>query len=168
MNRAAPVSRSRRPARIALYSHDALGMGHMRRNALIAKSLVEGPAHAAALLISGAKESDAMSLAPGIDCLTLPALIKDPNGSYRSRNLAIPRSDLIDIRSRTIKAALEAFRPDLFIVDKLPRGAFGELDAVLESLQREGTRCVLGLRDILDDPATVEREWRDSRSEEAV
>lgn len=168
MTPAAPGSRSRRPPRIALYSHDALGMGHMRRNALIAKSLVEGPAQAVALLISGAKESDAMSLAPGIDCLTLPALTKDATGSYRPRNLAIPRDDLIAIRSCTIEAALKAFRPDLLIVDKLPRGAFGELDSTLETLQRAGTRFVLGLRDILDDPATVEREWRESRSEETV
>src|SRR5262249_5364009 len=30
------------------------------------------------------------------------------------------------------------------------------------------TRCVLGLRDVLDDPATVRREWNEAANEEAV
>ena len=49
-----------------------------------------------------------------------------------------------------IRAALDAFKPDIFIVDKLPRGVCRELDPALELLRRTGTRCVLGLRDILD------------------
>ena len=157
-----------RKPRIALYSHDALGMGHMRRNSLIAQTLSGAPSDAVVLLISGAKEMNAMVLAPGIDCITLPALTKDSSGDYRPRNLQISRGDLTNIRARTIEAALEAFEPDLFIVDKQPRGAFGELDSALDTLRRAGTCCVLGLRDILDDPGTVEREWLAAGSEEAV
>ncbi len=159
---------TRRKPRIALYSHDALGMGHMRRNSLIAQTLVESPGKAVVLLISGAKEMNAMPLAPGIDCITLPALMKDDSGDYSPKHLDIPRNDLTAIRSRSIQAALEAFQPDLFIVDKLPRGILRELDPALKSLRRAGTRCILGLRDILDDPVTVEREWLETRSEEAV
>ncbi len=162
-----PASPARKP-RIALYSHDALGLGHMRRNALIAQTLASSPTGAVVLLISGAKEMNAMALAPGVDCVTLPALRKDSTGEYRPRNLDISRAELTTLRSKTIEAALEAFQPDLFVVDKLPRGAFGELDAALGTLRRCGTRCVLGLRDILDDPITVQREWTDTRSEEAV
>ena len=158
----------RRKPRIALYSHDAVGMGHMRRNSLIAQTLTESAAKAAVLLVSGAKEMNSLALAPGIDCVTLPALMKGDNGEYRPRNLEIPRGDLTTIRARTIEAALDAFQPDLFIVDKLPRGALGELDLALATLRRAGTRCVLGLRDILDDAVTVEREWLETRSEEAV
>lgn len=160
--------RPRRKQRIALYSHDALGMGHMRRNALIAQTLAASPMEAVVLLISGAKEMNAMALAPGIDCVTLPALMKDGAGDYRPRNLDISRAELTGLRAKTIAAALEAFEPDLFVVDKLPRGAFGELDPALSALRRTRARCVLGLRDILDDPATVEREWHQSRGEEAV
>lgn len=163
-----PAAPSAKKPRIALYSHDALGMGHMRRNALIAQTLAGSQSGAIVLLISGAKEMNAMAFAPGIDCVTLPALMKDGAGEYRPRNLDIPRSDLTTLRAKTIAAALDAFEPDLFVVDKLPRGAFGELDGALTSLSRAGTRCVLGLRDILDDPVTVEREWREARGEEAV
>lgn len=163
-----PTGPSARKPRIALYSHDALGMGHMRRNALIAQTLAGSQSGAIVLLISGAKEMNAMALAPGIDCVTLPALMKDGAGEYRPRNLDIPRGELTTLRAKTIAAALDAFEPDLFVVDKLPRGAFDELDPALTSLRRAGTRCVLGLRDILDDPVTVEREWRAARGEEAV
>lgn len=163
-----PARQSATKPRIALYSHDALGMGHMRRNALIAQTLAGADRGAVVLLISGAKEMNAMALAPGIDCVTLPALMKDGTGEYRPRNLDISRGELTTLRSKTIEAALDAFAPDLFIVDKQPRGAFGELDPTLASLRRAGTRCVLGLRDILDDPVTVEREWRDARGEEAI
>ncbi|HEX2722265.1 MAG TPA: glycosyltransferase [Gemmatimonadaceae bacterium] len=140
----------------------------MRRNALIAQTLAASPQGAVVLLISGAKEMNAMALAPGIDCVTLPALTKDATGDYRPRNLDISRAELTTLRSRTIEAALDAFQPDLFIVDKLPRGAFGELDPALKSFARGHTRCVLGLRDILDDPGTVQREWAESGGEDAV
>lgn len=158
----------KRKPRIALYSHDALGLGHMRRNALIAQCLSELCDGAVILLISGAKEFNSMSLAPGIDSVTLPALRKDAAGEYHPRNLDMTRSELTRLRARTIRAALEGFQPDLFIVDKLPRGAFAELDPSLRMLRRRGTKCVLGLRDILDDAATVRREWRESRAERAV
>ncbi len=64
------------------------------------------------------------------------------------------RSAIVDRRSAT-------FAPDLLVVDKIPRGAFDELDAVLPVLRsRHGTRTVLGLRDVLDGVDATEREWR--------
>ena len=160
----APVKKPR----IAFYSHDALGLGHMRRNALIAQTIAGSSLGAAVLLISGAKELNAMCLGAGVDCVTLPALMKNAAGDYLPRNLEIPGDDLIDLRAMTIRAALSAFKPDIFIVDKLPRGVCRELDPALELLRRKRTRCVLGLRDILDDPATVAREWSENESERAV
>jgi predicted glycosyltransferase len=154
--------------RIALYSHDALGMGHMRRNALIAQVLAAPPLNAVVLLVSGAKEMNAMRLAHGVDCVTLPALSKESDGSYRPRNLAISRQRLIDLRAQTIAAALEAFDPDMLIVDKQPRGVLCELDPALDQMRRRRKICVLGLRDVLDDPDTVRREWEESDSDGAV
>jgi predicted glycosyltransferase len=159
--------RHRQP-RIALYSHDALGMGHMRRNSLIAQALSAPPVNAVVLLISGAKEMNAIKLAAGVDCITLPALSKGPDGGYQPRNLAISRNRLIELRTRTIAAALDAFEPDMLIVDKIARGVFRELDPSLETMRKRRKACVLGLRDVLDDPATVEREWKEMDNEAAV
>src|SRR5262249_55985809 len=78
-------------------------------------------------------------------------------------------SALLALRSKTIAAALDAFEPDVLIVDKVPRGAGHELDASLEAIRAHGlTRCVLGLRDVLDDPETVRREWREAGTENSI
>lgn len=140
----------------------------MRRNSLIAQSLAAPPLKAIVLLISGAKEMNAISLAPGIDCVTLPALTKDSHGEYQSRNLAISRPRLTELRAKTIAAALDVFNPHMLIVDKLPRGVFCELDRSLERMRRRRRTCILGLRDVLDDPATVQREWHEAESDRAV
>lgn len=155
--------------RVALYSHDTMGIGHMRRNLLIAQALAVPPVSATVLLIAGAREAGAFALPVGVDCLTLPSLSKDDDGQYRSRSLGLSLRELTGLRARTITAALAAFAPDVLVVDKEPRGAVGELDAALADLRERGqTRCVLGLRDVLDAPATVRRQWRAAGNEKAV
>jgi predicted glycosyltransferase len=155
--------------RVALYSHDTMGIGHMRRNILIAQTLAAPPISATVLLIAGAREASEFKLSPNVDCLTLPALRKTSEGRYESRSLGLSLTDLIELRSQTIAAAVRSFEPDVLIVDKEPRGAAGELQPTLDRLQARGqTRCVLGLRDVLDDPATVRKEWRAARNEAAI
>lgn len=148
-----------RVPRIVLYSHDTMGLGHMRRNLLLAHALVGGRTGPALLLLSGASEIRTWALPPGAECLTLPAVHKDPHGHYQSRRMPVPLESVIAIRRRTLTAALEAFEPDLVVVDKVPGGLEGELEPALKSLRRRGTRFVLGLRDVLDDPSQVRTEW---------
>lgn len=169
VGRRLPARFDRVAPRIALYSHDTMGLGHMRRNILIAQALSKSPLKPIILLIAGARRATAYRLPPGTDCLTLPALRKEPDGKYRSRRLDVTLRQLIDLRARTIRAALQSFEPDLFVVDNVPRGAVRELDPTLEDLRREGrTRCVLGLRDVLDDPAAVDRDWTKASNVEAI
>ncbi len=150
-----------RPPRIVLYSHDTMGLGHARRNLTIARALAGPGLRANVLLVTGANLVAGLSLPPGVDCLTLPAIHKDIDGGYRSRNLDLPLGELTALRSGSIRGALEAFDPDVLIVDNVPRGANGELDEALRFLEgRGGTRCILGLRDVLDSPETVVAEWR--------
>lgn len=153
-----PAASSR--TRVALYSHDTCGLGHMRRNLLIARTLVEALPDAEVLLISGAREATLFPVPPRVDILTLPALFKQPDGHYRARHFSFNVRDLIRLRGRIIRAALESFRPHLLVVDNVPRGAMGELTETLTYLrQSTSTRCVLGLRDVLDHPVRVHEEW---------
>lgn len=155
--------------RVALYSHDTMGLGHMRRNLLIAQTLARPPLCASVLLIAGAREASTFAMPPGVDCLTLPALRKVANGHYQSRSLGVGVGEIIALRTGTIRAAVEAFAPDVFIADNVPRGAQGELDPALEYLRRKtDARCVLGLRDVLDDPETVRDEWARAGNEEVI
>jgi len=158
--------------RIALYSHDTMGIGHMRRNLLIAQVLARNAIKGCEpliLLITGGREVCAFGMPAGTDCLTLPSLAKEDNGQYRARRWDMSLPELLELRSQSIAATLEQFGPDVVIVDKVPRGAGGELDQALQVLHAEGwTRFVLGLCDILDDPKTVRQEWKESRAEEAI
>lgn len=155
--------------RIALYSHDTMGLGHMRRNLLIAQALMRSPAPPSILMVAGAREAGGLRLPGGVDIVTLPALAKDGDGELRARDLDLSLAEIVRLRSRIITAAIEGFRPDVLIVDKVPRGAMRELVPALEGLASEGRcRCVLGLRDVLDEPEAVRREWREMECDEAI
>jgi len=54
------------------------------------------------------------------------------------------------------------------LVDKHPFGAGGELASALKAAKAAGARLVLGLRDVLDDPAAVEAEWTRDRLQDRV
>lgn len=163
------MTRPGRSPKIALYSHDTMGLGHVRRNLLIARALAAPPLKANVLLIAGVHEAGGFSMPPGVDCLTLPAYRKDRRGIYTTRSLGLEADNLKSLRSGTIDAALNSFAPDLFIVDNVPKGALEELTPVLDRLKHEGrTRCVLGLRDILDEPDEVRRQWRQLGNEQAI
>lgn len=150
-----------RSLKVALYSHDTMGLGHIRRNMTIARTLAGSGMQASVLLITGANIATGFEMPPGVDCLTLPAIRKDRNGNYHSNTLDLPLRELISIRSKIIRGAIEGFEPDVLIVDNVPRGVKGELDETLEFLRNHGdTRCVLGLRDILDAPDGVRNEWQ--------
>jgi predicted glycosyltransferase len=155
--------------RVALYSHDTMGLGHVRRNLLLAQALVRSPLEPAVLLIAGAREAGRFAFPPGVDCVTLPALRKNGPGSYAPRHLDIELDEAVALRARIILAALEEFEPDVLIVDNVPRGAVRELDPALASLRANGrTRCVLGLRDVLDEPEVVRWEWHRAANEDAI
>ena len=155
--------------RIALYSHDTMGLGHMRRNLLIATALARSELHPIILMIAGAREAATFAMPAGVDCVTLPAFGKQTNGQYRARSLALSLKTLAALRANTIRATLESFQPDVLIVDKVPLGAFQELKPGLALLSARGqTRCVLGLRDVLDDPVVAHREWRLGQSDTAI
>ena len=155
--------------RIALYSHDTMGIGHMRRNQLVARALAGSALAPNILMLCGAREACFFETPPGVDCVTLPSLAKRCDGVYHARRLDVQLGELIRLRGQILRGTLEAFDPDVLIVDKVPRGALCELNPALESLKNRGNaKLVLGLRDVLDDPQVVADEWTRDDGEEAV
>lgn len=158
-----------RPLRIMLYSHDTLGYGHLRRNLLVAQALSEIKPQPEILLIGGMREAGTFVLPEGADCVTLPAYAKQKDGSYRPRALGEDLARLAELRQITIRGAAIGFDPDLLIVDNVPRGAQYELDATLKALKARGKcRVVLGLRDVIDTPSIVRRQWLRQRNFETI
>ncbi len=159
-----PVTTMSYPAasrpRVAFYSHDTMGMGHLRRNLLIASSLAGSSVQAEALLIAGAREAAFFAEQAGLDCITLPSLSKNIEGRYSGKHFSWSLSEMTELRSRVIASALLGFKPDVLIVDKVPQGIGDELKRTLKLIRhRLQTRCVLGLRDVLDEPHVVQAEW---------
>jgi predicted glycosyltransferase len=166
---ASPSADTRPPLRVALYSHDTLGLGHIRRNLLLAQAIANAPLGATILMLAGAREAALFPMPPRVDCTTLPSIQKGNDGQYRSRRLCLSLRQIVSLRAHIIQGALEAFRPDMLVVDTEPRGAFRELEPALSWLRMQGrTHCVLGLRDIRDDATAVRREWRTTSSDTAI
>jgi predicted glycosyltransferase len=146
-----------------------VGIGHMRRNLLIAQTLAVSPLRPVILMIAEAREANVLDMPFGGDCLTLPALCKEADGQCRPRYLGVSVPALVSLRARAIAGAMRAFKPDVLIVDHLPRGALGELEPSLKVLRKRGrARCILGMRDVLEDPAVVRQEWSNGSNEEAI
>ncbi|HVH66616.1 MAG TPA: hypothetical protein VM716_01985 [Gemmatimonadales bacterium] len=156
--------------RVALYSQGMMGFGHIRRNASIAQALRASALQPAIVMIAEAWQAGALPLPPGVDCLTLPAIRREPDGAYNPRFLLdVSDRELIQLRADVIHSAMEVFEPDVLIVDYLPLGVANELAGTLERLGRGGrTRCVLGLREVLQDAETVRRTWCDRANLQAI
>ncbi len=156
--------------RIIMYSHDTLGMGHFRRNLIIARSLVQSGLADNILLINSLGSSSSLVVMPHkVGCLTLPRLLKKSNELYSPRTLNMSLEELLALRSAIILATVKSFNPDLFIVDNVARGVGYELDDTLHYLdQNHHSRCVLGLRDIVDDALTVHTQWHLRKSIETM
>jgi predicted glycosyltransferase len=145
--------------RFVFYSHDGIGLGHLRRNLAIAAALTEAAPDASVLLATGCDDLGTHGLAPNVDVLVLPGLRKVANGRYSARRLPMSGREVRALRSAQLETAIRSFRPDVMLVDKHPVGVRGELRPALDALVANGGGSALGLRDILDEPATVAEEW---------
>jgi predicted glycosyltransferase len=126
--------------RFLLYSHDGLGLGHVRRNLAIASALTEIAHDAAILVLTAASDAQRLKVPPRVNVVKLP-------GPHRADQ-------------RVLAAAVEIFRPEVVLVDHDPFGPGGELGPALELVRASGGQAVLGLPDVLDDPTAVDLEWR--------
>ncbi len=154
--------------RFLLYSHDGMGLGHVRRHLAIAAALVEAAPSAKVLVTTSVDEVSRLGLPPNVDTLKLPGLRKVANSHYSSRRLAIPGSEIRALRSGLLEQAVKSFHPAVVLVDKHPFGAGGEFRAALEAVKSSGGCAVLGLRDILDERAAVLKEWSPERVQDQI
>ena len=149
-----------------LYSHDSVGLGHIRRNLALAHTLAgQLPTltgrPVTGLLVTGTGLATTLDKPDGFDVVVLPGVAKGERG-YQPRHVDLPMAELTDVRQRMLHAVVGGFAPDLVIVDRHAYGVDGELRRVLTELRRTRpqTVIVLGLREVLDEPEAVAAEWR--------
>jgi predicted glycosyltransferase len=146
---------------ILMYSHDTYGLGHIRRTMAIANYLRD--ANTNVLILTGSPIAGRFQFPQQVDFVRIPGMIKKSNDDYQSFSIRIDPEKALSIRTNIILATAMTFRPNLFIVDKEPLGLKREVLPTLEWLKSESpaTMTVLGLRDILDDAAVIQSDWRE-------
>jgi predicted glycosyltransferase/nucleoside-diphosphate-sugar epimerase len=154
------LRRGSRAQRVLMYSHDGYGLGHFRRNTALAHAMVARNPSVEVVLLSGSPVADDWPLPPRVTLVHLPAAIKTAAETYvpvEARSMSGLRAE----RAGIISSTLLRMRPDIFLVDHSPLGIKGELALALRMAREElpHTRVVLGLRDIIDDPAVVRATW---------
>ena len=149
------------PYNILMYSHDTYGLGHIRRTMAIANHL--RGTNTNILILTGSPLAGRFALPSQVDFVRIPGMIKKTNDEYRSLSIKIEAQQALSIRTNIILATAQTFKPDLFIVDKEPLGLKREVLPTLEWLKHTTprTRTILGLRDILDDPAVITADWQE-------
>jgi predicted glycosyltransferase len=145
--------------RVLMYSHDTFGLGHLRRCRTIAHALVDAFKGVHVLIVSGSQIAGAFDFKARVDFVKIPSVIKLYNGEYTSIGRHIDIRETLAWRRAIIQSTARSFRPDLLIVDKEPLGLRGELLPTLAMLKARGCRLVVGLRDVMDDAATLRAEW---------
>jgi predicted glycosyltransferase len=157
--------------RLLLYSPDSLALGHLQRNVKIASRFVAQTPGATALMLTSSPHGLDRHLPDGIDFVKLPTVAGTFGSNFEFVSLRVSDATVSAIRAAVIRAAVEAFEPDLLLIDYLPLGVRGELRATIEycSDLPAPPAIVLGLRDIigpedrreraLDPSAAVERHY---------
>ncbi len=147
-------------ARILIYSHDSFGLGHLRRCRSIAHSLVGHYKGVSVLILSGSPIIGSFDFKARVDFVRIPGVIKLKDGDYTSLGLHIDLEQTLSMRESIIYHTAASFKPDIFLVDKEPTGLKGEVVSTLKMLHELGTINVLGLRDVMDEPAALKIEWQ--------
>lgn len=144
-----------------VYSHDAYGLGNIRRMLAICQYLLEHIPHLSILLVSGSPMLHSFRLPQGLDYIKLPCLNRGLSGQMAVKYLNTDIESTLRLRSELILAAAKNYQPDLVLVDKKPMGIKEELKSTIKYLKTSlpATKLVLLLRDILDTPEKIVREW---------
>jgi predicted glycosyltransferase len=148
--------------KLMVYSHDAFGLGNIRRMLEICQYLLKAIPNLSILLVSGSPMLQSFRLPEGLDYIKLPCLNRGESGHLSAKYLQLNVETTVKLRSDLILTTTLSYKPDLILVDKKPYGLKGELQETLHSLKTDlpNTKLVLLLRDILDLPQTTQTEWQ--------
>lgn len=148
-------------ARAMFYCHDTYGLGHLRRTLTLAHHLRATMPNLSQLIVTGSPVAGQFNLPDGADYVKLPSVTKNAAGVYQPRSLAGGINAVRNMRKDILLSAARHFQPDFFIVDHAPGGLKGEAVATLRHFKDAcpNTKLIVGLRDIMDESATVKASW---------
>ena len=150
-----------KPTRVLMYSQDSYGLGHLRRATTLANTLVAERPDLSVLLVVDSPVAPFFDLQDHIDFVKLPTVVKVGAGVFKPGRLLLSYGLVKAMRSTVIREVLTGFQPDLVLVDHMPGGANRDLVPALRLIRslNHPTRVVLGVRDIIDNPAVTCEVW---------
>lgn len=156
--------------KVLVYSHDAYGLGNIRRMLEITTHLVNTDPDVSVLLISGSPMMHAFRIPDRVDYIKLPCVARSEKGETSVKTLGLDYESTIRMRSNMIMMAALDFGPDLVLVDKKPFGIEDELEPTLTVLRKRANapKMVLLLRDILDHPSRTIGQWNKGKYHQAI
>jgi predicted glycosyltransferase len=156
--------------KLLVYSHDAYGLGNIRRMLEICQGLLQTIPNLSILLLSGSPMLQGFRLPQRLDYIKLPCLNRGEEGKLASKYLKMDADETIQLRGDLILTTALNFKPDLVLVDKKPYGLKDELKETINALKDNlpETKWVLLLRDILDHPDRTIAEWREQDNYQAI
>jgi predicted glycosyltransferase len=145
---------------IMLYSHDGFGLGHLKRTVRIAQQLRERLSGASILIVTSSPAAGRPLIPEDIDYIKLPSVTKTGTEQYEP-HLDMSLESVIALRSSLLLVAVQSVEPDILLVDHRPLGLKKEVLPTLEWIRDHAPhiRTAVGLRDVVDEPHTVIRDW---------
>ena len=149
--------------RVLFYSHDGTGLGHLRITLGVATAYAALRPRDSLLLLTGSLQAGAFDAPANLDYVKIPAMPKrdlyaslPPTAGHTGAH-----NSTIRFRTALLLATVEAFDPELVVVDHAPAGLFRELAPALEWLRRDGhqTPMALLMRDITFGSAQTRSIW---------
>lgn len=149
--------------RVLFYSHDGTGLGHLRITLGVAHAYSRLRPDDSLLLLTGSLHTGAFDLPANLDYVKLPAMPKrdlyaslPPTEGYTGAH-----NSTIRFRAALAQATVQAFDPDLIVVDHAPAGLFRELAPTFDWLRRQDRRPAFALlmRDITFGPEQTRQIW---------
>ena len=168
--RPAPATDKSRAGRLLFYSHDTFGLGHIRRTQAICQAVTGALEGAAALILTGSSAVQGLKLPAGVDYIKLPSVTKVGDEKYASKFLPVEFDAVKLMREQLILASIISFQPDVVFVDNVPLGMKKEMLPALEHIRNmpNRPRMILTLRDILDEPERIVKQWKENKTYEAI
>lgn len=147
------------PLKVFLYSHDSVGLGHLRRNLAIAGEIAATFPRSSILIVTGSPCATQFQLPANTDLIKIPSISKNEQGKYITQSFSGSLESTLKFRSDILLEAFRSFEPTMVIMDHQVVGLKGEALPMLREAKRKGVLSIYGSRDIKDSPEAVKRLW---------
>lgn len=154
--------------RVLFYSHDGTGLGHLRITLAAATAYSQRRPQDSLLLLTASLQAGAFPLPENLDFVKIPAMPK--RDLYASlpptEGFTGSHNSTIRFRAALALATMQAFDPELVVVDHAPAGLFRELAPALDWLRAKSAPPAMALlmRDITFSPEQTRGIWINERA----